>query len=142
MYTLRASHAECQVLCPRGVIFLSSLMGRLLITVHYACRWHHIYLPLLPKTFKDYLTAPMPFMVGLPAALLPVLRNIPMDEVTLIDLDLGKCDPAPGSARDDAQYLPWRGHLEAALTAAYANLKSPTEYESSPLIAGEQMTHT
>lgn len=44
-------------------------------------RWHHIYLPMLPKTFMDYLTAPMPFMVGLPAQMLPMLKGIPMDEV-------------------------------------------------------------
>ena len=99
-------------------------------------RWHHIYLPLLPKTFKDYLTAPMPFLVGLPAQLLPVLKDIPMCEVTLIDLDLARCDPAPGSARDDANNLPYKRTLEAALQAAYSTLRSPTEYESSPLIAG------
>jgi hypothetical protein len=46
-----------------------------------ACRWHHIYLPLLPRSFKDYLTAPMPFLIGLPAQLLPSLKGIPMDEV-------------------------------------------------------------
>jgi hypothetical protein len=56
---------------------------------HYVpARWHHIYLPLLPVSFKDYLTAPMPFLVGLPAQLLPQLKQVPMDEVTTIDLDL------------------------------------------------------
>jgi hypothetical protein len=55
-----------------------------------AYRWHHIYLPLLPRSFKDYLTAPMPFLIGMPAQLLPSLKGIPMDEVTLIDLDLGR----------------------------------------------------
>lgn len=55
-----------------------------------ACRWHHIYLPLLPRSFKDYLTAPMPFLIGMPAQLLPTLKGIPMDEVTLIDLDLAR----------------------------------------------------
>ena len=99
-------------------------------------RWHHIYLPLLPRAFKDYLTAPMPFMVGLPAQMLPMLRGIPMDEVTLIDLDLGKCDPPPGSQRDDARMLPWRERLEEALTAVHRNIRSPTEYETSPAIAG------
>lgn len=54
------------------------------------CRWHHIYLPLLPRSLSDYLTAPMPFLIGLPAQLLPALKQLPMDEVTLIDLDLGK----------------------------------------------------
>jgi hypothetical protein len=52
-------------------------------------RWHHIYLPLLPRSLSDYLTAPMPFLIGLPAQLLPALKHLPMDEVTLIDLDLG-----------------------------------------------------
>lgn len=61
-----------------------------------------------------------------------------MDEVTLVDLDLGKCDPAPGSPRDDARLLPWRDSLEAALTAAHKNIRSPTEYETSPMIAGER----
>jgi hypothetical protein len=63
-------------------------------------------------------------------------QGIPMDEVTLIDLDLGKCDPAPGTARDDARLLPWREQLEAALTAVHRVIRSPTEYETSPVIAG------
>lgn len=54
------------------------------------CRWHHIYLPLLPRSLTDYLTAPMPFLIGLPAQLLPAVKNLPMDEITLIDLDLGR----------------------------------------------------
>jgi len=102
----------------------------------YPFKWHHIYLSLMPMDLKDYLTAPMPFMVGLPAQMLPLLKGLSMDEVTLIDLDLGKCEPPPNDARDDALHLPWREKLEAALTAAYNNLKNPTEYESSPLIAG------
>lgn len=57
--------------------------------LHPFC-WHHIYLPLLPRSLADYLTAPMPFLIGLPAQLLPALKQLPMDEVTLIDLDLGK----------------------------------------------------
>lgn len=53
-------------------------------------RWHHIFLPLLPRSLSDYLTAPMPFLIGMPAQLLPAIKNLPMDEITLIDLDLGK----------------------------------------------------
>lgn len=59
-----------------------------------------------------------------------------LTQVTLIDLDLGKCDPAPGSARDDAKLLPWRERLEAALSAVHKSIRSPTEYETSPMIAG------
>jgi hypothetical protein len=52
-------------------------------------RWQHIYLPLLPRSFADYLTAPMPFLVGLHAAMLPALKGIEMEHVTMVDLDLG-----------------------------------------------------
>lgn len=57
---------------------------------HDLSRWHHIFLPLLPRSLADYLTAPMPFLIGMPAQLLPALKHLPMDEVTLIDLDLAK----------------------------------------------------
>jgi hypothetical protein len=53
----------------------------------------------------------------------------------MIDLDLGKCEPAPGSLYDDARSLPWRENLEAALAAAHSLMRSPTEHESNPLIA-------
>ncbi|KAF8073214.1 DENND2B [Scenedesmus sp. PABB004] len=101
----------------------------------YPFRWHHIHLPLLPVGLRDYLTAPMPFLIGLPAALLPGLRALRgMEAATVIDLDLGTCEPAPGSARDDAALLPWREQLAGALHAAYGMLRSPTEHESTPLI--------
>lgn len=56
----------------------------------YPFAWHHIYLPLLPMTLKDYLTAPMPFLVGLPAQMLPSLKQMAIDEATIVDLDLGR----------------------------------------------------
>jgi hypothetical protein len=106
-------------------------------------RWHHIYLPMLPLAFKDYLSAPMPFMVGLPGQMLGLLSSIPMDETLIVDLDLGTCQPAPGSTGDDGQLLPWRQQLETALSAALKAIRSPTEHETSPLIAGmEQAQHT
>ena len=53
----------------------------------------------------------------------------------MIDLDLQKCEPAPGSMADDAHRLPWKEMLEGALHAAFSLLRSPTEHESNPLIA-------
>lgn len=41
-------------------------------------------------TLKDYLTAPMPFLVGLPAQMLPSLKQMAIDEATIVDLDLGR----------------------------------------------------
>lgn len=40
----------------------------------------------------------MPFLIGMPAQLLPSLKGIPMDEVTMIDLDLGRCGALPCSS--------------------------------------------
>ena len=57
----------------------------------------------------------MPFLIGLQASLLPSLKQLPMDEVSLIDLDLGTCQPPPGSPTDDARLLPWADRLQAAL---------------------------
>lgn len=55
----------------------------------------------MPETLRDYLQAPMPFLIGLPVELMD-FRGLQMDEVTLIDLDLGTCSPKPGSENDDA----------------------------------------
>ncbi len=110
-------------------------------------RWHHIYLPMLPRSFMDYLSAPMPFMasghccaaplqaqqkslktdpasacvlqVGLPAQMLDMLRGIPMDDVIRIDLDINECDPKPGSPRDDAKLLPGKERLQVGPSAVF-----------------------
>lgn len=58
----------------------------------------------MPETLRDYLQAPMPFLVGLPAELMD-FKGLQMDEVTLIDLDLGTCSPKPGSEADDVQVM-------------------------------------
>lgn len=114
--------------CPGTYVFLACCLPR----------WQHIYLPLLPKSLVEYLSAPMPYLVGLPADLLTAIRhsNLPMSEVTLFDLDLHTVDPPPGSPGDDGRLLPYGRQLSAALQAVFKTLRSPTEYESSPVITG------
>jgi hypothetical protein len=51
--------------------------------------WQHVYIPVLPPSLIDYCTAPMPFLVGMLASSLDLLRGMPIDEVTVIDLDKG-----------------------------------------------------
>ncbi|KAK9915164.1 hypothetical protein WJX75_005465 [Coccomyxa subellipsoidea] len=70
-------------------------------------RWQHIYLPLLPLALKDYLSAPMPFLMGIhaPNLFMSTLRSSAMEE------------------------------LEAALALLHQTLRSPIEYESTPVIA-------
>lgn len=34
--------------------------------------WQHIFIPILPKHLVDYLLAPMPFLIGVPASVMEV----------------------------------------------------------------------
>jgi hypothetical protein len=85
----------------------------------YPFTWHHIFLPLLPAAFLDYLSAPTPFLIGLPGPLRHALASQDLDAVVVIDLDSGVIDPAPGTVADDGARLPGRDQL----VAAFAELK-------------------
>ncbi|CAD7705142.1 unnamed protein product, partial [Ostreobium quekettii] len=98
--------------------------------------WHHVYLPLMPSSLQDYLQAPMPFIIGLPAQLLHAVEDPQMSEVTLVDLDRGSTEPVPGSSGDDAHVLPYRERLEGALAEAMSGLRSPYEFEGNTAIHG------
>ena len=70
----------------------------------------------------------MPFLIGLPAQLLPAVRQMALSEVLVLDLDLGKLQPQPGSPQDDATSLPWSDRLLTALQVA------PPPFPPSPLL--------
>ena len=94
----------------RRVVLSGSDLGVLSSAVRAAAAtlrplaWQHIFLPLMPAGFVDYLTAPMPFLVGLPAALVPVMKRLPCEEVFHLDLDTGEYTYFPG----DLESLPTR----------------------------------
>ena len=68
---------------------------------------------------QDYLTAPMPFLIGLPSELMPMLKHMPMNEVVLVNLEQGTVDPPGGAAADDARRLPWSDRLRSALEVSW-----------------------
>ncbi len=74
---------------------------------------------------QDYLQAPMPFLIGLPAQLLPAVRQMALSEVLVFDLDLGKLQPQPDSPVDDAALLPWSDRLLTALQVSFHTPPSP-----------------
>ncbi len=78
----------------------------------------------------------MPFLIGLQASLLPSLKQLPMDEVSLIDLDLGTCQPPPGSPTDDARLLPWADRLQAAL-----QVTTSLQHNRSAILSSNVMSH-
>ena len=55
----------------------------------YPLSWQHIFLPVMLESFLDYLTAPMPFLVGVHASLVPEMKKLPCDDVFVLDLDDG-----------------------------------------------------
>ena len=84
----------------------------------YPLAWQHIYLPLMPRAFVDYLTAPMPFLVGLHSSLVPEMRALPTEDIFHLDLDSGECSHFP----EDLDSMPTRTTqtLQSALKKAAA----------------------
>lgn len=66
------------MLFERRIIFTSNKLYRLSACVQsanailYPMNWQHIFIPVLPQSFIDYLSAPMPYLIGLPYALFKV----------------------------------------------------------------------
>ena len=60
------------LLSERRIVVTSRKLSRL-SSVVIACNlflfpmyWQHIYIPVLPTQLQDYLSAPMPFLIGVP----------------------------------------------------------------------------
>ena len=50
--------------------------------------WQHIYIPILPRPLADYLAAPMPFLIGVPAPIMAEsVKQHELSEVVVLDAD-------------------------------------------------------
>jgi hypothetical protein len=71
------------LLLERRIVLMSADAERASLAVHAAAAllhpfaWCHIFLPLLPVSLRDYLGAPMPYLVGLPAQVGMPCRSLP-----------------------------------------------------------------
>ena len=82
--------------------------------------------------------APMPFLIGMPASIVTALQAMrALEEVVLVDLDLGAVyvPPALQHGAPGICSLPWADRLENAFAMVRASMRSPSEFESTPLIA-------
>ncbi|KAK9791805.1 hypothetical protein WJX73_001133 [Symbiochloris irregularis] len=136
------------LLLERRILMLAEDSDRVTSAVHAAAallwpfRWQHIYLPLLPHALQDYLLAPMPFLVGVPAAgSFAGLQSTPLEEITVVNLDAGTCTPGPGLPPAEPSSLPWAEELASALQAHTALLRSPSEWEISPRVSMLMQTY-
>lgn len=95
------------MLCERRIVIVSKDLSMLSSCVHaaastlYPFQWQHIFIPVLPKKLLDYCCAPMPFVVGVQAAVYPQVTKLPIEEVFFVNLDEGTTSPT-----DDLTPLP------------------------------------
>ena len=77
----------------RRIMITSSKLYRLTACVQaansliYPMSWQHLYIPILPKHLVDYLTAPMPYLVGVPIPLFKRVRPDEIGEVVVVNVD-------------------------------------------------------
>lgn len=66
------------MLFERRIIFTSRKLYRLSACVQsanailYPMNWQHIFIPVMPQSFIEYSSAPMPYLIGLPYTLFQV----------------------------------------------------------------------
>ncbi|XP_014673165.1 PREDICTED: DENN domain-containing protein 1A-like [Priapulus caudatus] len=92
----------------RRVVFTSKKLGRLTSCVFgaasllYPMHWQHIFIPVLPMHLKDYLTAPMPFIIGVPTLVMEKALKTELGDAFVLDLDTNQLE----SHFDDVENMP------------------------------------
>ncbi|XP_055980058.1 DENN domain-containing protein 2A [Sorex fumeus] len=93
--SLSVRHLLCvfaSLLLERRVIFIADRLSTLskcchaMVAVIYPFAWQHTYIPVLPPAMIDIVCSPTPFLIGLLTSSLPLLRELPLEEVLVVDL--------------------------------------------------------
>ena len=92
----------------RRILMTSSRLCRLTACIQaansliYPMYWQHIFIPVLPVHLLDYLSAPMPFLIGVPSETLSRVKRHELGDVVILDADENKIE----SPFDDLHMLP------------------------------------
>ena len=88
-------------MCCILAVFVSATLPKLSACVHAAVAllipfsWQNIFVPILPQIWLDYLTAPMPFVVGIHSSLMETVERMISngagveDQIVFVMLDTG-----------------------------------------------------
>lgn len=57
-----------------------------MVAAIYPFTWQHTYIPVLPPAMIDIVCSPTPFLIGLLTSSLPLLRELPLEEVSSWDV--------------------------------------------------------
>ncbi|KAF7667643.1 hypothetical protein LDENG_00055840 [Lucifuga dentata] len=80
------------LLLERRVIFTADKLSTLsqcchaVVALLYPFTWQHTYIPVLPPSMLDIVCTPTPFIVGLLSSSLLRLKELPIEEVLVVDL--------------------------------------------------------
>ncbi|XP_075414859.1 DENN domain-containing protein 2A isoform X2 [Tenrec ecaudatus] len=94
--SLSVRHLVCvfaSLLLERRVIFVADRLSTLSTCCHavvaltYPFTWQHTFVPVLPPAMIDIVCSPTPFLIGLLGGTLPLLQELPLEEVLVVDLD-------------------------------------------------------
>uniref|UniRef100_F6REZ0 DENN/MADD domain containing 2C n=1 Tax=Xenopus tropicalis TaxID=8364 RepID=F6REZ0_XENTR len=78
------------LLLERRVIFVADNLSTLskcahaVLAILYPFTWQHTYIPVLPASMIDIVCSPTPFLIGILSCSLPLLSDLPIEEVTLL----------------------------------------------------------
>ncbi|XP_063811500.1 DENN domain-containing protein 2C isoform X2 [Pseudophryne corroboree] len=84
------------LLLERRVIFVADNLSTLskcahaVLAVLYPFTWQHTYIPVLPASMIDIVCSPTPFLIGILSCSLPLLSDLPIEEVLIVDLCANK----------------------------------------------------
>uniref|UniRef100_A0A4W3JD87 UDENN domain-containing protein n=1 Tax=Callorhinchus milii TaxID=7868 RepID=A0A4W3JD87_CALMI len=84
------------LLLERRVIFTADRLSTLsqcchaVVALLYPFTWQHTYIPVLPPSMIDIVCSPTPFLIGLLSSSLPKLRDLPIEEVLVLNLGANK----------------------------------------------------
>uniref|UniRef100_A0A8D0GH99 DENN domain containing 2A n=1 Tax=Sphenodon punctatus TaxID=8508 RepID=A0A8D0GH99_SPHPU len=86
------SRVFASLLLERRVIFIADKLSTLskcchaMVALFYPFTWQHTYIPVLPPAMIDIVCSPTPFLIGLLSSSLSRLKELPVEEVLVVDL--------------------------------------------------------
>ncbi|KAH9499652.1 DENN domain-containing protein 1A [Bulinus truncatus] len=94
----------------RRIYMISKKLSRLTASIHaaesmlYPMHWQHLYIPILPSHLIDYISAPMPYLIGVHKNLVEKLtqNRVDVGDAVVVDLDTNTVT----SSYDDLEDLP------------------------------------
>ncbi|XP_037079283.1 DENN domain-containing protein 1A-like [Pollicipes pollicipes] len=86
------------MLYERRIVVTSRKLSRLSACVQaanaiiYPMSWQHIFIPVLPASLMDYLSAPMPFVIGASSAIMQRTKLADIGDAVILDADNNRID--------------------------------------------------